>query len=49
VVFERAVAGDADPRANTPDLLRCIAETRPTLHGQMISEFDEDIANHARI
>jgi transitional endoplasmic reticulum ATPase len=49
VVFERAVAGDANPRVNTQDLLRCIAETRPTLHGEMISEFDEDIATYARI
>jgi SpoVK/Ycf46/Vps4 family AAA+-type ATPase len=47
--FEREVLHREGRQAGTDDYLTAIADTRPTLTGQAISEFDEDIENYARI
>ncbi|MCW2859321.1 MAG: family N-acetyltransferase [Actinoallomurus sp.] len=47
--FEREVVHRERRPAGTADYLTAIADTRPTLTGQAISEFDEDIENYARI
>jgi GNAT superfamily N-acetyltransferase len=47
--FEREVLHREGRPAGTDDYLTAIADTRPTLTGQAISEFDEDIENYARI
>ncbi len=48
LVFERAVFDETREQATTEDVLHGIAETRPTLTPELITEFEEDIANHAR-
>jgi SpoVK/Ycf46/Vps4 family AAA+-type ATPase len=48
LVFERAVFNEAQERATTEDVLRGIAETRPTLTPELIQAFEEDIADHGR-
>lgn len=48
-VFERTVFEGGAERARTADLLYGIDATRPTLTHDLIREFDEDIASHARI
>lgn len=47
--FEREVVQREGRPAGTADYLAAIADTRPTLTGQAISEFDEDIETYARI
>ena len=48
-VFERAVLEHHEPAASTDDLLRAVAETRPTLTRQMVEEFEQDIVDYARL
>lgn len=47
--FERAVADHAGAAASTDDYLAAIADTRPTLTDQAITEFQEDIAQYVRM
>jgi transitional endoplasmic reticulum ATPase len=49
VVFEQALFEGGDERATTEIVLRCVAETRPTLSGQIVDEFEQDIADYARV
>ncbi len=48
-VFERAVLEHHEPTASTDDLLRAVAETRPTLTRQMVDDFEQDIVDYARL
>jgi len=48
-VFERAVLEHHEPRAGTDDLLRAVADTRPTLTRQMVDDFEQDIVDYARL
>jgi hypothetical protein len=47
--FEREVVHREGRPAGTDDYLAAIADTRPTLTGQAILEFNEDIDDFARI
>lgn len=47
--FEREVADRQDAPANTEDYLAAIADTRPTLTDQALTEFREDIEHYARM
>ena len=48
-VFERAVLEHHEPRAGTDDLLRAVADTRPTLTRHMVDDFEQDIVDYARL
>ncbi|MFC4610301.1 ATP-binding protein [Streptomyces maoxianensis] len=47
--FEREVADRRDAPASTEDYLAAIADTRPTLTDQALTEFREDIEDYARL
>ncbi|MEW1859299.1 bifunctional GNAT family N-acetyltransferase/ATP-binding protein [Streptomyces sp. NPDC088194] len=47
--FEREVADRRGTPAGTEDYLTAIADTRPTLTAQALSDFEEDISRHARL
>jgi transitional endoplasmic reticulum ATPase len=47
--FEREVADRQGAPAGTEDYLAAIADTRPTLTDQALTEFREDIEHHARL
>ncbi|MFF2962274.1 ATP-binding protein [Streptomyces sp. NPDC057963] len=47
--FEREVADRKGAPAGTEDYLAAIADTRPTLTDQALTEFGEDIERHARL
>jgi transitional endoplasmic reticulum ATPase len=49
LVFERVLLDGGEELAATGDILRGIAETRRTLTQEMVSEFDQDIADFARV
>jgi MoxR-like ATPase/GNAT superfamily N-acetyltransferase len=49
LVFERVLFDRSEELAQTPDVLRGIAETRRTLTPQMVAEFEQDITDFARI
>jgi transitional endoplasmic reticulum ATPase len=46
--FEREHFEGAGHRARTEDFLEAIAETKPTLSGEIVSSFDEDVREFAR-
>jgi SpoVK/Ycf46/Vps4 family AAA+-type ATPase len=48
-VFEHSVFADGRDVATTETVLRCISETRPTLTTRTIDEFEQDIADYARL
>jgi transitional endoplasmic reticulum ATPase len=48
-VFERAVLEKREQHATTDDVLRAVAETRPTLTRQMVDDFEQDIVDYARL
>ncbi|MGW3627048.1 ATP-binding protein [Streptomyces sp. NPDC000880] len=47
--FEREVADRQNAPASTEDYLAAIADTRPTLTDQVLTEFDEDIERYVRM
>jgi SpoVK/Ycf46/Vps4 family AAA+-type ATPase len=47
--FEREVTERRGAPATTDDYLAAIADTRPTLTDQALTEFGEDIEHHARM
>jgi transitional endoplasmic reticulum ATPase len=49
LVFERVLLDQAEELVETGDVLRGIADTRPTLTPQMVAEFEQDIVDFARI
>ena len=49
LVFEQALFEHADEQATTAIVLQSIAATRPTLTAVVVEEFDQDIADFARV
>ncbi len=49
LLFERVSLTAGGERATTADLLDAVAETRPTLTAQIVAEFEQDIADYARL
>lgn len=49
LLFERLALTEGMDSATTADLLGAIADTRPTLTAQIVAEFEQDIANYARL
>jgi hypothetical protein len=47
--FEREVLQRKGETARTEDYLDAIADTRPTLTSQALTEFGDDIEHHARL
>ncbi|MFE9257639.1 ATP-binding protein [Streptomyces sp. NPDC006879] len=47
--FEREVVDRAGEPASTGDYLKAVADTRPTLTDQALTEFHEDIERHGRV
>jgi SpoVK/Ycf46/Vps4 family AAA+-type ATPase len=46
--FEREHFGGPGHRAKTDDFLAAIGDTRPTLSGEIVESFDEDVRQFAR-
>jgi SpoVK/Ycf46/Vps4 family AAA+-type ATPase len=49
LVFERVMFEHGEENTTTADVLRGIAETRPTLTQEIVAEFEQDIQDHARL
>jgi transitional endoplasmic reticulum ATPase len=49
LVFERVMFEHGDELTSTADVLRGIAETRPTLTQPIVAQFEQDIHDHARL
>jgi transitional endoplasmic reticulum ATPase len=49
VVFERVLFEHGDEEATTGDILHAIGETRRTLTPELVSEFEQDIEDYARV
>jgi len=47
--LERVSLTEGGERATAADLLDAVAETRPTLTAQIVAEFEQDIADYARL
>jgi transitional endoplasmic reticulum ATPase len=49
LVFERVMFSDGKEVVTTQDVLRGIAETRRTLTPEMVTQFEQDISDYARL
>jgi SpoVK/Ycf46/Vps4 family AAA+-type ATPase len=49
LVFERVMFEHGQEHTTTADVLRGIAETRPTLTPDIVTQFEQDIHDHARL
>ena len=49
LVFERVLFEHGDEAATTGDIVHAIGETRRTLTPKLVSEFEQDIEDYARV
>jgi transitional endoplasmic reticulum ATPase len=49
LAFERVLFADGDEQVTTDDILHAIGQTRRTLTLELVTEFEQDIQDYARV